>query len=87
VDLGANAYPNGAMSQPLQAGLRQILQQVANQPNTVRLTFHVPQNASAADVTNARALMDVTENYVRRIWRDVGRARLRVEHVIIRAGE
>jgi uncharacterized repeat protein (TIGR01451 family) len=91
VDLNGNAFVQSGsgvvLSAPFQSGIRTMLQQIAGEPVTIRLAYHVPANASASDVTNARALLDLAEQFIAVEWRPIGRVPLHVEPVIMRAGQ
>ena len=91
VDVNANAYVQGSagvvLGAPLENGLVQMMQQIAGDPVVVRLAFHVASDATAAQVTAARGLMDLTEDFMRARWRDIGRVQLRIEQTIVRAGQ
>jgi uncharacterized repeat protein (TIGR01451 family) len=91
VDLNASVFVQSdtgvTLSAPFQNGVRTMLQQIAGDPVTIRLAYHVPADASAADVTNARVLLDMAEQFIAAEWRPIGRVPLHVEPVIMRAGQ
>jgi len=91
VDLSAASFvqsaDGAAMSPALRAGLAGVLQEIAGSPSNMVLSFHLPQSADADDVANARRLLDIVENQVRRDWRDIGRVRLRISQSIVRVGQ
>ena len=91
VDLNSNAFVQTgagvALSADFQNGIRTMLHQIAGEPVTIRLAYHVPAQASADDVSNARALMDIAEQFIAAEWRPIGRVPLHVEPVIVRAGQ
>lgn len=91
VDLDASAFGRTsdgkiALSEPLKRGIAQLLPQIAGEAINLRLTFHVPQNADAADVKAARQMMRAADRHIKREWRKVGRTRLLVEQAIARVG-
>jgi hypothetical protein len=92
VDLDASAFgvtQDGkvALSAPLQAGIAQLLPQIANDSVNLRLTFHVAGNADADDVKSARQMLRAAEKHIKAEWRKIGQTRLLVEQSIARAGE
>lgn len=91
VDLDASAFGRTsdgkiALSEPLKRGISKLLPQIAGEAINLRLTFHVPQNADAADVKAARQMLRAADRHIKREWRKVGRTRLLVEQAIARVG-
>lgn len=76
-----------AMVAGLQAGLLDVMLQVAGTPSNMVITFHLPVTADRQDIRRARALMDIVEGFVRDEWRDIGQVRLRIEQTILRASQ
>lgn len=88
VDLNANAFVSNdgkaALSPGLVAGIGKLLPQIAGDAPTLRLSYFVAQDADRAAVKQARALMDLVERHIRRVWRDVGRTKLTIEQTVVR---
>lgn len=87
IDLGPAAFRGGEMSPELQAGIRQLLPQLAEEVATLRLAFFVPSTAEENDVRAARQALNMVEQFVQREWRDIGERRLLIEQVIRRMGQ
>ncbi len=92
VDLGAAAFgltSDGkvVLSPALKRGIAALLPRLDGPTETLRLTFHVHQNADADDIKTARRMMQATAAHIKREWRKTGRSRLRVEETVARAGQ
>jgi hypothetical protein len=92
VDLNRNAFvTNGAgrasLSPALVAGIGKLLPQIANEAHNIRLAYHVPKDAGADQIRQARNLMRLVERHIRQEWRDVGQVKLTVERTIVRSGQ
>jgi len=87
VDLADAAFlDDGTPSAALSAGLARLAREMAKQPGTVRLAYHVARDASVADVRVARQRMKRVAKALKRVWRDTGRGQLLIEQTIRRAG-
>jgi hypothetical protein len=92
VDLGRAAFTTGAdgkaaLSQALDLGIRRMVPEMAGEPIIIRLAWHLPAGAGASEVAEGRALMRLVEKRIRAEWRKAGRTQLRIETVIVRAGQ
>ncbi len=92
VDLNRAAFTTGTggkptLSQALDLGLRRMVPEMAGEAVIIRLAWHVPAGAGATEVAEGRALMRLVENRIRAEWRKAGRTQLRIETVIVRAGQ
>ncbi len=92
IDLNERAFVVGAsgraaLSPPLAAGIAELLPRIADEPVTLRLAYHLPNDAGPDDVRRARRLMALVEEHIRRDWRDIGQVKLTVERTVVRTGE
>ncbi|WP_196053628.1 DUF7507 domain-containing protein [Paracoccus lichenicola] len=85
VDLSARAFGAGGAARPeLQAGLRQLVAQIADTPAVLRISY---QLAAGEDRATARARIRQVETALRRLWPANGRYALTIEAVVqARAG-
>ena len=88
IDLSARAFVGDATAPrpELEAGLRQMIAEIARTPSVVRITYQLSEGESAAQ---ARARARAVERQVRQLWPGTGRYALHVERVVepFRAGE
>jgi len=92
VDLNRAAFTTGADGKPalghaLDLGIRRMVPEMAGEPIIIRLAWHIPAGAGATEVAEGRALMRLAEKRIRAEWRKAGRTQLRIETVIVRAGQ
>jgi uncharacterized repeat protein (TIGR01451 family) len=92
VDLNANGFvrtDSGRLTlvPALAQGIRQLLPQIAKTPAHLRLSFHIDASADSAEVTRARQLMGMVEDYIDDVWQDVGQVKLTTEQTIVRSGQ
>ncbi len=89
LDLNARAFVPGdngtTLSPALVVGIAQLLPQIADQAVNLRLAYHLPASATAADVKQARALMRQVDRHIQSEWRKVGQVKLTIETTIVRA--
>jgi len=87
IDLNANAFTGdggeAALSPDLVAGIAGLLPQIAGDAPVVRLSYFVAKDADAEGVKQARALMRLVEQHIRRAWREEGRTKLTIEKTVV----
>ncbi len=88
IDLNANAFTDqggkAGLSPELVAGIAGLLPQIAGDAPVVRLSYFLPAGADAQAVRQARSLMRLVEQHIRREWRDAGRTKLTIETTVVR---
>lgn len=92
IDVNARAFRTDAegrlaLTRPLVDGIAKLLPTIAGEPVNLRFAYHLAKDATASDVSEARARMRVLERHVRAVWKDVGRVKLTIEQTIIRSGK
>ncbi len=87
IDLNNAAFAGGKPGDALRQGIDGFLPSIAGELVTIRLAYHVPTNATRAQITDARRKMRTLERHIKRSWRKVGRTRLGIEQTIVRASK
>ena len=86
VDLNLAAFDAAGTPKPaLTAGIMQLAQSLAQDPATVVITYHLPADATAPEVGEARRRMEGVEVELRRVWRSVGQGPIQIQQLIARA--
>jgi len=88
IDLNANAFTDqggkAGLSPDLVAGIAGLLPQIAGDAPVVRLSYFLPTGADAQAVRQARSMLRLVEQHIRREWRDAGRTKLTIETTVVR---
>jgi len=66
------------------SGMETLLARVKEEPSTVRVAFHLPDNPTDAQVRTARRMIRDVERYIQRRWRRIGDYKLNIETTFVR---
>lgn len=81
IDLTAAAFtPRGEASEALTEGLAQLLRQAADTPSVVRINYY--RDGESAQI--ARERLDVTEELIEDLWKEIGNYELIIERTVAR---
>lgn len=88
VDLSDVAFVTDAkgrkrLSEPLVAGLAQLLQQIKAEAVHLRLAYHLGEAPTGADKRRARQHMQLVARHLRREWPKISQVKLTIERTFV----
>lgn len=66
------------------SGMETLLKRIKDKPSTVRVAFHVPHEATDAQIKTGRKMARDVKRYIRQRWRRIGDYKLNIETTIVR---